>query len=106
MENNDSPASSGLPRRDFLKKTVAVAAAATTPILRIPVYGQNQAPSSGRVIGANDRISVAIVGVGFGIGQNHLVGIQDKSNENNTVITAASDVFSKRRDFAKAKAGL
>ena len=46
------------------------------------------------------------MGVGFGIGQNHLKGIQEKATENNTVITAASDVFNKRRDFAKAKANL
>ena len=58
------------------------------------------------MIGANDRIQVAIVGVGFGIGQNHLTGIQEKASENNTVIVAASDVFNKRRDFAKDKANL
>jgi predicted dehydrogenase len=58
------------------------------------------------VIGANDRIQVAIVGIGVGIGQNHLVGIQEKASENNTVIVAASDVYNKRRDFAKAKANL
>jgi predicted dehydrogenase len=106
MENNTRPPVSALPRRDFLKKTATVAAAAAaTPLLRAPVYGQNQAPSA-NVAGANDRIQVAIVGVGFGIGQNHLVGIQENANENNTVITAASDVFNKRRDFAKAKANL
>ena len=102
MENNSTPPSSALPRRDFLKKTATAAAAvAATPLLRTPVYGQNQAPSA-NVAGANNRIQVAIVGVGFGIGQNHLKGIQEKATENNTVITAASDVFSKRRDFAKA----
>jgi predicted dehydrogenase len=107
MDNNTNPPASALPRRDFLKKTATVAAAvAATPLLKTPVYGQNQAPSTGRVIGANDRIQVAIVGVGFGIGQNHLVGIQEKAAENNTVITAASDVFNKRRDFAKTKANL
>ena len=78
---------------------------AATPLFRTPVYGQNQAPSA-NVAGANNRIQVAIVGVGFGIGQNHLKGIQEKATENNTVITAASDVFNKRRDFAKAKANL
>ena len=104
MENNITPSSSALPRRDFLKKTATAAAAvAATPLLRTPVYGQNQAPSA-NVAGANNRIQVAIVGVGFGIGQNHLDGIQEKANENNTVITAASDVFNKRRDFAKDKA--
>ncbi len=108
MENKANPASSGIPRRDFIKKTATVAAAASiaAPLLRTPVYGQNQAPSTGRVIGANDRIQVAVVGVGFGIGQNHLVGIYEKGTENNTVITAASDVYSKRRDFAKEKAKL
>ena len=106
MENNVTPSSSALPRRDFLKKTATVAAAvAATPLLKTPVYGQNQAPSA-NVAGANNRIQVAIVGVGFGIGQNHLTGIQEKATENNTVITAASDVFNKRRDFAKAKANL
>jgi predicted dehydrogenase len=107
MEMNTTPSASMLPRRDFIKKTAAAAAAvAASPLLKTPVYGQNQAPSTGRVIGANDRIQVAIVGVGFGIGQNHLVGIQEKAKENNTVIVAASDVFNKRRDFAKAKADL
>jgi len=106
MENKTTSPVSALPRRDFLKKTATVAAAAAaTPLLRTPVYGQNQAPSA-NVAGANNRIQVAIVGVGFGIGQNHLTGIQEKAAENNTVITAASDVFNKRRDFAKAKANL
>lgn len=106
MDNKVTSSASALPRRDFLRKTAAAAAAvAATPLLRAPVYGQNQAPSA-NVAGANNRIQVAIVGVGFGIGQNHLTGIQDKANENNTVITAACDVFNKRRDFAKAKANL
>jgi predicted dehydrogenase len=106
MQNNAIPSASALPRRDFLKKTATVAAAvAATPLLRTPVYGQNQAPSA-NVAGANNRIAVAVIGVGFGIGQNHLVGIHEKANENNTVVAAASDVFNKRRDFAKAKANL
>ena len=106
MENNVTPSSSALPRRDFLKKTATAAAVvAATPLLRTPVYGQNQAPSA-NVAGANNRIQIAIVGVGFGIGQNHLVGIHEKANENNTVITAACDVFNKRRNFAKEKANL
>ena len=106
MENNVKSPSVALPRRDFLKKTAAAAATvAAVPLLRTPVYGQDQAPSA-NVAGANNRIQVAVVGVGFGIGQNHLKGIQEKGNENNTVITAASDVFSKRRDFAKTTANL
>src|SRR5512136_2738406 len=106
MEHNSTSPSAALPRRDFLRKTATAAAAvAATPLLRTPVYGQNQAPSA-NVAGANNRIAVAVIGVGFGIGQNHLIGIHEKSNENNTVVAAACDVFSKRRTFAKEKANL
>lgn len=105
METNATPPA-GLPRRDFIRKTAAAAAVvAATPLLRTPVYGQNQAPSA-NVAGANNRIAVAVVGVGFGIGQNHLVGIHEKANENNTVVVAASDVYKDRREYAVAKAGL
>jgi predicted dehydrogenase len=106
MDTKESLTSPGLPRRDFLKKAATVAAAAAaTPLLKTPVYGQNQAPSA-NVAGANSRIAVAVIGVGFGIGQNHLIGIQEKSNENNAVVAAACDVFDKRRNFAKEKAAL
>ena len=107
MEKNTPPSKAGLPRRDFIKKTAGAAAVVSTgSLFKTPVYGQNQAPSSGKVIGANDRIAVAVVGVGFGIGKNHLVGIHEKGNENNTVLAAACDVYSDRRNFAKEKAGL
>jgi len=107
METNETGSSSGLPRREFIKKTAtATAAVATTSLLKTPVYGQNQAPSAGRVIGANDRIAVGVVGVGFGIGKNHLQGIHEKAGENNVVVGAACDLFNKRRDWAKATAKL
>ncbi|HZR19955.1 MAG TPA: Gfo/Idh/MocA family oxidoreductase [Verrucomicrobiae bacterium] len=106
MEHSPTPSASGVPRRDFIKKAATAAAAiAATSVIKTPVYGQNQAPSA-NVTGANNRIAVGIIGIGFGIGQNHLVGIHDKSNENNTVIAAASDVFNKRRKFAQEKAEL
>jgi len=98
--------STRVPRRDFIRKTAAAAAVvAASPLLRTPVYGQNQAPSA-NVAGANDRIAVAVVGVGYGIGQNHLQGIHEKAAPNNTVLAAACDLFSRRRDWAKEKAGL
>jgi predicted dehydrogenase len=106
MEQSKTSSPGAVPRRDFIKKAATAAAAiAATSVLKTPVYGQNQAPSA-NVTGANNRIAVGIVGIGFGIGQNHLVGIHEKSNENNAVVAAASDVFNKRRDFAKAKAEL
>src|SRR5258708_31516200 len=104
MQKNES--GSGLPRREFLRRTaVGAAAAAGASLLRTPVYGQNQAPSA-NVAGANNRIAVAVVGVGFGIGQNHLVGIHEKRNENNAVVASACDVFNKRRNFSKEKTEL
>jgi len=97
----------GESRRDFIKKTATVTAAvAATGVMKTPVYGQSQAPSPGRVIGANDRIVVAVIGVGSGIGQNHLGGIHAEANKNNVVVGAACDLFNKRRNWAQEKAGL
>jgi predicted dehydrogenase len=106
MENIDSSSTPGLPRRAFIKKTATAAAVvAATPLLRTPIYGQNQAPSA-NVTGANNRISVGVIGIGVGIGQSHLQGIHANANQNNTVIAAACDLFSKRREWAKGEAGL
>lgn len=106
MEQTANPSTGGVPRRDFIKKAATAAAAiAATSVMKTPVYGQTQAPSA-NVTGANNRIAVGIIGIGFGIGQNHLVGIHEKANENNTVIATASDVFNKRRKFAQDKAEL
>jgi len=106
MEKNHEP-SPGDSRRSFLKKTAAVTAAtAATGVLKTPVYGQNQAPSTGRVIGANDRINVAVVGIGQGIGKNHFEGIVQFADANNVKMVGACDLFNKRRDWAKDKAKL
>jgi predicted dehydrogenase len=106
MEQTATSSAGGVPRREFIKKAATAAAAiAATSVIKTPVYGQNQAPSA-NVTGANNRIAVGIIGIGFGIGQNHLVGIHDKANENNTVIAAASDVYTERRKFAQEKAEL
>lgn len=108
MDNTVPNASAGgESRRNFLKKTAtATAAVAATGVVKSPVYGQSQAPSNGRVIGANDRIAVAVIGVGFGIGKNHLEGIHKNAPANNVVVAAACDLFNKRRDWAQEKAGL
>ena len=108
MQNNEnSPVSGQSTRREFIKKTsTAAAAVATVSMFKTPVYGQNQAPSTGRTIGANDRISVGVIGVGAGIGQNHLKGIHENESANNVVVAAACDLFDKRRNWAKDTAGL
>lgn len=58
------------------------------------------------VAGANDRIVLGIVGVGFGWGQNHMMGIHQHPKENNVTIGAACDVFEMRRDRARKSANL
>ncbi len=101
-----SAAGSGVPRRQFIKQTATAAAAvAATSWVKTPIYGADQAPSA-NVTGANNRIAVAVVGVGFGIGKNHLLGMHEKASENNTVVAAACDLYKDRRDFAKEKANL
>ena len=106
MENKPNASAAGLQRRDFIKKTATAAAAvAAVPLLRTPVYGQTTAPSA-NVVGANDRINVAVIGIGFGIGKDHLKGIHAKANDNNTKIIAACDLFNKRRKYAMDTAEL
>ena len=106
MQQTNPQSGTGLPRREFLKKAAGAAAViGTTSILKTPVYGADQAPSA-NVTGANNKIAVAVIGVGFGIGKNHLQGIHDKRNENNAFVAAACDLFNKRRDWAKTTAEL
>ena len=83
MSANNCPDCHDSSRRTFLKNTAALSVAAVagsrlladeapkadsetlvTNLFKTPVYGQNQAPSTGRVIGANDRIVVAFIGAG------------------------------------------
>jgi len=62
MDKNQLSKAGGDTRRDFIKKAATAAAAvATTNVFKTPVYGQTQAPSTGRVIGANDRLVVGFV---------------------------------------------
>jgi predicted dehydrogenase len=93
-------------RRSFIKKTAAVTAAATaTSVFRPTVYGQ--APGDGKkIVGANDRINVAVIGLGVGIGQNHFTGIMGDADKNNVKMVAACDLYNKRRDWAKEKGNL
>src|SRR6266446_8987246 len=93
-------------RREFIKKAgTAAAVAATANLFKTPVYGQSQAPSSGRVIGANDRIAVAYVGVGSQ-GTAHLRSQKEHAAENNIVQAAVCDLWQKRLDAARQFAGV
>src|SRR6266705_2660808 len=96
----------GESRRSFIRKTAGVAATvATANLLKTPVYGQSQAPSAGRVIGANDRIVVGYIGVGSQ-GTAHLKFQKAHAQENNIAQAAVCDVYQKRLQAAKGFLGL
>src|SRR6185369_2911394 len=80
------------------------ATVATTNLIKTPVYGQNQAPSTGRVIGANDRIIVAYVGVG-GQGMAHVRSQKAHASENNIAQAAVCDLWQKRVAVDSMNAG-
>jgi predicted dehydrogenase len=104
-KDQNSPSAGANSRRDFIKKSATVAAAAAaTNLFKTPVYGQNQAPSTGRVIGANDRIVCGYIGVG-GQGMAHVNSQKTDAAANNIAQVAACDVWQKRIEGAKAAIG-
>ncbi len=104
-QENAKPMAGGATRRDFIKRASAAAAVvATTNLFKTPVYGQTQAPSTGRVIGANDRIVVGYIGVG-NQGMAHVRSQKDHAGENNIAQVAVCDLWTKRVEGAKAYIG-
>ena len=96
-KKNESP-KTGENRRQFLKKTGTAAAAAG--LLKVPVYGANQAPSV-NVKGANDRIAIGFVGVGGrGFGA-HVRQMRQHAEGNNIAQAAVCDVSTHRANHAK-----
>src|SRR4051812_26435001 len=103
-------------RRSFIRKSgiaaVALASAAKvfgsprsgSETLKTPVYGQTQAPSTGRVIGANDRIIMGYIGVG-GQGMAHVKTQKQDASANNVAQIAVCDVSKFRQSHAKQEIG-
>jgi len=106
MENKKNEPSSGVAtRREFIKTTATAAAVvATGNIFKTPVYGQSSAPSTGRVIGANDRIVVGYIGVG-GQGMAHVRSQKENASDNNVVQVAVCDVSKTRISTAQKAIG-
>ena len=106
MENTEKSLSAADgSRREFIKSAAtATAALAVTNIFKTPVYGQNQAPSTGRVIGANDRIVVGFVGVG-GQGMAHVRSQKENAADTNIALAAVADVSKTRVREAKEYIG-
>lgn len=94
-----------LTRRDFIKAAGVTAAglAIGSTIAKSPVY----AIAPGRVIGANDKINIGVIGVG-GQGAHHLnLVVKDQQAAGaNVQAVAVCDVWDKRIANAKATASL
>ena len=91
-------ASNYITRRGFLKGAGAA-------VMGLSAAARLSSPKSSyaRVIGANDRISIGIIGCGQrGLGA-HMPGIHAHDKAQNVEITAVCDPWSVRRDLAAAK---
>jgi hypothetical protein len=84
-------------RREFLKRTVAGGALAT--------FVLSGTKASGRVLGANDRVRIAVAGI-HGRGQTHLTGFGGmKDVEIAYLVDPDSRLFASRSDIVKRLAG-
>ena len=98
MSKNNQTPKTRENRRQFLKKTGAATAAAG--LLKVPVYGANQAPSA-NVKGANEKLVIGYVGVGGrGFGA-HVRQMRQHAEDNNIAQAAVCDVSTHRRNHAK-----
>ncbi len=102
----DTEAKVWLGRRGFLRASTVAGLGAVSGT---PARAANQtvsARSASRVLGANDRINMSIIGTG-GIGTARLrLYLERCVQEHNIEVVAISDVYSKRRDRARELAGL
>lgn len=87
--------SNPIDRRDFLKTTAAASAAG--------VMSLASASSYGRILGANDRVRVGIVGFADRARQSLIPAFQEHAPSLNMEIVAVSDIWSLRREQATAR---
>ena len=93
-------------RREFIRATAGTATTAIAAHATLQAVGQERAPVvNHRVIGANDRIQVGIIGV-KGMGGGHLRNlVGDQMRADNAVVTAVCDVWENARLKAVQTAG-
>jgi predicted dehydrogenase len=85
-------------RRAFLKRAAATAGVATT-------FAISGTSASGRVLGANDRVRIAVAGIN-GRGQTHITGFGGmKDVEIAYLVDPDSRLFASRSDLVKRTAG-
>ena len=92
---------SNMDRRNFLKAASSVGAAVTSATTAFGASSKSSAKSAGRVIGANDKINIAVIGVG---GRGTYVGGEfgkAGKNSNKCQLVAVCDVYQRRVTRAK-----
>lgn len=101
MKNKTKP--TGVSRREFITSTAGTAIAASTILRAAP--GLEGPIVNARVIGANDRVHIGIVGV-KGMGGGHLRNlVGDQMKADNVDVIAVCDVWETARQKAHTTAG-
>jgi len=97
----------GMSRRDFIKAAGVTAAGviAGSLVSSKVLAAAGSAPAPGRVIGANDRINYAFIGVGS-MGGGHLQHVKEIQQDQNLALVGVCDVWEQRRKGAQAAAGV
>jgi predicted dehydrogenase len=104
--NSGSEVKALLGRRDFVTASTAAGLGAATGTAAGAANQKVSARSASRVLGANDRINMSIIGVG-GIGTARLrLYLEKCAQESNIQVVAVSDVYSMRRERARGLAKL
>ena len=99
MENKRPSSSS---RRDFLKKGAAVASGVVAGFVpRSGAGARPSAPPPGGVLGANDRVTVGLIGLGWQGHDGHLATIVEHGTELNLAVAAVCDPWTVRLDRAR-----
>ena len=102
MSHNPEPEAAGSTRREFIQKTAvgtAAGVAATAALSSLPTTAE----AMRRVIGANDRIAIAHVGLGLQGRNMHLRLLNENSKANNTETVALCDLYGRNLRDAQAK---
>jgi predicted dehydrogenase len=92
--------STDLTRRDFIKKTAAVSGT----VFALSACSTTKVSSYKRIIGANDRISIGIIGCGDRGRNAHMTGVHQYDQTENIEITAVCDPYRVAREEAAAMA--
>jgi hypothetical protein len=103
---SDQTINDSLDRRDFLRTVTAtgVTLGATAQAFVKPMAAKPMAKVSNRVLGANDRINIGVIGCGGrGSSDANSFATFGQKNENSCQLLAVCDVYEKRKRTAAEK---